>query len=159
MWVASGLGAFAIAVISVAITVRISRLTRPVPVFALIGGIIGFLFAGYGLWRHGFDPSVIGGVTVYAFACELYIFLFTLAGNSVSLRLLAELSKGPLRRRDIAAHYQTDAMVERRFVQLKKAGLVSGGPAALSLTAEGKLFVWAFKTLRTTFGMSAEIRE
>lgn len=159
MWIASGLCAFAAAVLISAIIVRLPGLARPVPIFVLIGGIIGFLFTGYSLWRYGPDATVISSALVYAFFCELYLFLFTLAGNSVSLRLLTEVSTRKLRAADIAAYYQADAMVERRFAQLRTAGLVGGDAGAMILTRQGQLLVGAFKALRAMFGMTARVQE
>lgn len=159
MWIFSGLGAFALAALLLALAVRLPGFGRPVTLFVFIGGFIGLLFAWLGLRFYGLDPIVGSSLLVYAFACELYIFLFTLASSSVSVRVLAELAKKPLHPDSIAAYYQTDAMVERRLAQLRTSGLIKNGSGTVALTPRGRLLVWAFKRLRAIFGMSNLFRE
>lgn len=159
MWIISGLGAFALAVLLMALAVRLPGFGRPVILFVFIGGFVGVLFAWLGLRLYGLDPIVGSSLLVYAFPCELYIFLFTLASSSVSVRVLAELAKQPLHSDSIAAYYQTDAMVERRLAQLRTSGLINNNSDTIALTSRGRLLVWAFKRLRVILGMATHFRE
>ena len=96
---------------------------------------------------YGLTPATLAATLTYAFACELYIFLFTLVGNSVSFGLLTKLARHPLKPADIAGFYRTEAMIARRFEQLERGDFITAGPAGFRLTTRGKRVVQIFSLL------------
>ena len=62
--------------------------------FLCVGVPIGLLHACLSVWWFGFGDTAISAVLMYACACELYIFLFTLAANGVSVSILDKLAAG-----------------------------------------------------------------
>src|ERR1700710_678035 len=71
----------------------------PVPLHVVtrvlvICGLVGICLVWWLLNRYGATaPQTWAGVVVYAFCCELYIFLFTFAMSSVTANLVANLSR------------------------------------------------------------------
>jgi hypothetical protein len=151
MWLLLSMAAFAASVLIHAVALRLFERTGAVTAFVVIGGAIGALLFGYCGLRYEFAPTTITAVLTYAFVCELYIFLFTFVGNSVSFALMAKLDGCPLKPAEIAGFYRTEAMVERRFEQLELAKLIVRGQAGWRLTARGKRIVQVFSFLRSAF--------
>jgi hypothetical protein len=116
--------------------------------FALTGGAIGVVL---GLLILVQAPTMMGlaALVLYAFACELYVFLFTLVGSSVSARILLTLREGPRTAAEIDAVYQTAGMVEGRIDRLKRVGLID--PATGAITARGQLLARLFRQLKWFF--------
>ncbi len=147
MWLISA-GAFAASVFVHSVAAHQSRHGGTVLTFVAIGIPIGILFIACGFFLYGFTPAVLAGALLYALACELYLFLFTLVGNSVSVRLLAELQKRPLKADEILSIYQTERMVERRFDQLQQSNLLISDQGRFRLTPRGRKLVSIFGILR-----------
>src|SRR6476469_9355208 len=144
MWLIFSAAAFVTSVFVHAMAVRVARRTRPVPAFAAIGGATGAVLIGLCARSYGLTPPTLAATLTYAFACELYIFLFTLVGNSVSFGLLTNLARHPLKPDAIAGFYRAEAMIERRFEQLEGSDLITTTPAGFKLTTRGKRVVRIF---------------
>jgi len=99
-------------------------------------------------------PPTLAATLTYAFACELYIFLFTLVGNSVSFGLLTKLASHPLKPDEIAGFYRADAMIARRFEQLEGSDLITTSPAGFKLTTRRKRVVRIFSLFQAVLGRS-----
>src|SRR3977135_4536201 len=101
MWLILSAAAFVTSVLVHAMAVRLAARARPVPPVVVIGGAIGAALIGLCARSYGLTPPTLAATLTYAFACELYIFLFTLVGNSVSFGLLTQLARRPLTSTDI----------------------------------------------------------
>jgi hypothetical protein len=152
MWLIWSVGAFVTSVLVHAIVMRFVERAGTVAIFVAIGGMAGGALIGYCLQSYGFTPATLAAILTYAFACELYIFLFTLVGNSVSFGLLTKLESHPLDAAAIARFYRAEAMIGRRFEQLERSDFISTGPAGLTLTVRGKRAVRMFSFLHVMFG-------
>ena len=71
-------GAFVTSVLVHAIVMRFVERAGTVATFVAIGGMSGGALIGYCLQSYGFTPATLAAILTYAFACEFYIFLFTL---------------------------------------------------------------------------------
>ena len=151
MWLLLSMAAFAASVLVHALVLRLFERAGAVTAFVVIGSAIGALLFGYCGLKYEFAPTTITAVLTYAFVCELYIFLFTFVGNSVSFSLLARLEGCPLKPAEIAGFYRTETMVERRFEQLELANLIVREQAGWHLTTRGKRIVQVFAFLRSVF--------
>jgi hypothetical protein len=152
MWLMLSVAAFVTSILVHAVAVRLVPRAGAVPAFVAVGGAIGVALIGYCALSYGSAPPTLAATLVYAFACELYIFLFTLVGNSVSFGLLTKLASHPLRPDEIAAFYRAEAMITRRFEQLEGSDFITARANGVKLTARGKRVVWIFSLLHAVFG-------
>jgi hypothetical protein len=151
MWLIPSATAFIASVIVHAVAVRLAERAGAVAAFVAIGAVIGVALIGYCAGSYGLTPATLAATLTFGFLCELYIFLFTLVGNSVSFGLLTKLARRPLRPADIAGFYRTEAMIARRFEQLERGDLIAAGPAGFGLTARGERVVRIFSLLHAMF--------
>lgn len=152
MWLMLSVAAFVTSILVHAAAVRLVPRAGAVPAFVAVGGAIGVALIGYCALSYGSAPPTLAATLVYAFACELYIFLFTLVGNSVSFGLLTKLASHPLRPDEIAAFYRAEAMITRRFEQLEGSDFITTRANGVKLTARGKRVVRIFSLLHAVFG-------
>ena len=89
---------------------------------------------------------------IYAFGCELYLFLSTFSLASISSNILAELRLGPLTEGELARRYASERMVRLRIERLLAAGLMVEADGAFQLTPKGAHLVGIFERLRALFG-------
>lgn len=125
---------------------------RPVS-FLVVGSVIGAGMIGALASRHDFFfVRVAGAALTYAFACELYLFLFSSALTSISMNLLVRLLGRPMSDTEIAAVYDTRRMVRHRIERLVSTGLLrpiaTGG---LEVTERGDGLLRIFARLRNFF--------
>jgi hypothetical protein len=152
MWFAGAVLALMIAVIAHAGLCRESIPVDGVTRFLITGGLVG---AGLVWWlvdRYGASaPQTWAGAIVYAFFCELYIFLFTFAMTSITANLLGRLSRCDLTDTDIEQLYDSRHMVATRLDRLIAIGLVVERPKGLQLTSKGARMARTFCHLRGLF--------
>jgi predicted transcriptional regulator len=90
---------------------------------------------------------------IYAFACELYIFLFTFVGNSISVAILVWLREdGRLPESRMEAAQDDGDFVGGRIKRMVESGILQKKDEQLSLTAKGRILLGAYKGLRSFFG-------
>ena len=95
-------------------------------------------------------PAALAGMTAYAFACELYIFTFTLVTSSVSVSLL--LSRlAPSQSVQRAPTLSPEAMVRRRLDNMAEAGLLRARDGRYFLTPKSQRLVRLHRQLRRFF--------
>jgi hypothetical protein len=152
MWLIPSVTAFLTSVLLHAVAIRLAERAGVVAAFVVIAAVIGLALIVYCAGSYGLTPATLAATLSYAFACELYIFLFTLVGNSVSFGLLSKLAGHPLEGAEIAAFDRAEAMVARRFEQLERANLIAPGPAGFRLTARSERVVRIFSFLHILFG-------
>lgn len=157
MWFASSFGALVTSVLLHAAAARIAPLRNRVVMFLLIGTPIGLMLALINAASFGWTSAkTLAAVVFYAFLCELYLFLFTLALASISANLLITLRGGAMRQEDIQELYDSRSMVAIRFNRLISTGLICLRSAGLEaegyeLTARGERLLGALNALRRTF--------
>ena len=152
-WIASALIAFAAAVVFHAALVRVARSTNKVVAFLTAGGMVGLVFVAYELTVSADTLLEIGAaVAIYALACELYIFVFTLVGSSVSVAVLLALEQQPLSEDAIGQRYSGHAMVEARVAGLVTAGCLDVRDSQCVVTPRGRALAATFERLRRVFG-------
>jgi hypothetical protein len=152
MWLFDTFFAVAITVIGHAGLCRVSMPLNVVARFLVTGGVVGACLVWRLLVSYGTAaPQTWAGALTFAFACEFYLFLFTLAITSVSANLLAHLSRRAMTNLDIEQLYDSRQMVAARLDRLIAGGLLAEGPTGLRLTAEGARTVRTFRRLRDFF--------
>jgi hypothetical protein len=152
MWFVGTLLGLIFAVVGHAVLCRapipLNRVTR----FLLVGGLVGVCLVWWLVYRYGVAaPQAWAGAAVYAFCCELYVFLFTFAMSSVTANLLAKLSRHDMTDQEIEQLYDSRQMVATRLDRLVAVGLVDEGPGGLSLSPEGTRLVRTFRRVRGLF--------
>jgi predicted transcriptional regulator len=101
--------------------------------------------------RPGLDALEAG--LIYAFACELYIFLFTFVGNSISVAILVLLKEdGRLPEPRMEAAQDDGDFVGGRIKMMVESGIFQKKDEQLSLTAKGRILLRAYKGFRSFFG-------
>jgi hypothetical protein len=158
MWLCLSVVPFAASVLVHAAAIRVVECAGAVTTFVAIGGAVGAVLAGYCVLNFGLAPTTFAAILGYVFACELYIFLFTLVGNSVSFGLMARLAKRPLKPAEAAEFYRTEAMIERRFDQLERANFIVADRDGLDLTTRGRRLAKVSVLLRGIFRRTASGR-
>ena len=139
---------FAAAVLTHALLSRTRGGVGTVRSFFLVGCAYGLVLL---LWHAFAETFNVAPILLYALSCELYIFVFTLAANSVSLGIAVRLLEGPAPISELFVSYSTDEMVERRLMHLEAAGLILRSNAGWKITSKGSTLVRAFRILRMTF--------
>jgi len=101
--------------------------------------------------------NLIAAILVYAVICELYIFLFTLAANGVSISIMDRLADGLTSLQILDAEYSVLSMVTRRVDQLQTGGFLIECDGHLLLSLKGRGLVRAFLLLRRTLQRDARV--
>jgi hypothetical protein len=119
--------------------------------FLIVGTAIGLLLVGQQTWRSGVTIETVATGLAYAFACELYIFLFTLAGSSVSVGVLLALRRGGLTRSEVDVLCDSSDMVDVRIEGLMAARLITPSSAGFVITSRGRRLLKLFALLGGVF--------
>jgi hypothetical protein len=152
MWFMELCGAFAGAVLFHAIVCRIElpldRVVRFLAVGSVVGlALLGVLSAQYGLMAVETWAALLG----YAFACELYIFLFTFTISSISANLLMSLHRRVLTVQEVDRIYDSQRMVAQRLERLLSSGFLEWQGTQLQVTSKGLRFLGVLGALRGFF--------
>ena len=142
---------FAVAVAGHAVLCRTRFVGNIVTKFLAVGGLLGVALIGHNVFVQGLGVETWPAVLAYGFGCELYIFLFTLVGSSVSASLLLTLGTGTLPQTEIDKLYSNTYMVERRIDNLLAAGLLGVTRSGYLVTAKGQSLLAVFRTLHRFF--------
>ncbi|MEQ8345859.1 MAG: hypothetical protein RIB84_22035 [Sneathiellaceae bacterium] len=151
LWLLWSLLAFAAAVAAHALACRLRSGGSAVLRYIAVGMPIGLALLVLLALRHGWSADLLAGALLYALLSELYLFLFTLAANSVGLGILRRLARAPLTEAQVAADYDSAAMVARRLDQLVAGGLLQQDEAAYRPTERGARTARSFARLRRLF--------
>src|SRR5262245_47184982 len=112
MWLVGVLLSLMIAVVGHAGLCRASMPLNVVARFLITGGLVGAFLVWWLVGRYGITaPQTWAAALLYAFCCELYIFLFTFAMSSITANLVARLSRCDMTDRDIEQLYDSRHMV------------------------------------------------
>jgi hypothetical protein len=148
---ASALFALVAAVIGQFVVARLQFGGSFVARFLLVGGGVGLVMAGSLVREFGLGVEFWAGVLVYAFACELYVFLVTLVDSSISVSLLLLLRRGSSSRAEIDRLSSGGAMVASRLDKLCVNGLLKRVARGYALTPRGQRLLILFRALRFFF--------
>ena len=152
MWFVGALLGLMIAMVGHAGFCRASVPLNVVTRFLLVGGLVAVCLVWWLFNRYGATaPQTWAGALVYAFCCELYVFLFTFAMSSITANLLAKLLRSDMTDTDIEQLYDSRHMVATRLDRLVAVGLIDERPTGLRLTTEGTRMVRTFRWLRGLF--------
>jgi len=130
---------------------RLARAGTGVGRFLMVATPLGLALFVHAASRDGLGPTTVAAVVVYAFACELYVFLFTLVASSVSASLLMALAAGALTAREIGTLCDEVGMVRMRLERLVNGGLLQVAPAGYAPTRAARVMLTGFRMLRRFF--------
>jgi hypothetical protein len=156
MWATRALLFVLLSVMAHAVACRLSRVRSSVVTFLGVGGLGGAMLAAHELSRHGFVVQTLAALLLYLLACELYLFLFTLASSSVSASLLIHLRTRALTEADIERAHSAGDMVQARIDKLVAHRFLCEQPGGYTLTPKGRRLVMIFRTLRRIFRQAAD---
>jgi DNA-binding HxlR family transcriptional regulator len=156
VWALYVVASFATALVLHALLCRSRLQGDSVSKFLVAGSSVGLSLVLTLVTLNGFGLSTWAGLLSYAFICELYIFLFTLVGSSVSASLLIRMRRGNISIAEIDRIYSSHSMVEERLETLKKHAFITRSPDGWTLTGKGKRVLVLFRTLRRIFRHAGE---
>jgi hypothetical protein len=119
--------------------------------FLLVGGAVGCVMVACLGRTYGLSVEFWAGMLVYAFACELYIFLGTLVDSSVSVSLLLALRRGSSSRAELDRLSSGRAMVASRLEKLCEHGLLGRAGDGYTVTRRARWLLLLFRALRFFF--------
>lgn len=148
-WFIWTLSAFAFAVLLHALLTRIPLKGNSLLIFLSAGGVVGFSLALALLRNEGPSVTMLAGITLYAFLCELYIFSFTFVISSLSVAILLALARnhGIERMREASG----DEMTQRRIQRLTLTGLITNHHGMLRPSSKGRLVSSLLRVCRRIF--------
>lgn len=135
------------------VAVRLAPGANRMVAFLAVGCVVGTAGIALVAVRHGvFSAETFSFALVYAFLCELYLFLFSSALTSISMNLLVRLLERPLAEEDLARIYDSRRMVDSRLERLRATGLLSRQASGeYRATAHGQRLHGALEALARFF--------
>jgi hypothetical protein len=150
-WLVLAFGGVALAVLGQALILRLSARSNGMVAFVLAGVPVGLALMAALL--PGYSTSQAwAGVFLYAFLCELWMFVFSSTFSSVSANLTLHLRAQPLRRSHIDQLYDNRAMIHRRIRWLHHIHAAVEKDGRLVPTDRGRKLAGLFDAVRTFFG-------
>ena len=134
-----------------AVWCRLASRPSVVVKFVVVGGVVGLGLLAHLLSLEGATYRTLAGLLVFALACELYIFFFTLIITSVSAIWLRRLYRGPIETATLAETYSPTWMVDTRFARLVDNGFLARAGDRYVLTDKGLKLIGTFGRLRAIF--------
>ena len=151
MWIIWAVGYFAMAVAAHGCIARLVWWNDSVSKFLLVGSLLGLMLTGHMSAVYGVALPTFATIAFYAFACELYMFFFTMVMSSVSAKLLMTLRDTVVSDAHIAEMYSADGMVDRRLERLLGIGLLNRDGGQWKLSPKGLRLMRAFVALKRFF--------
>lgn len=119
--------------------------------FILIGSVVSATLAVHEIMLYGIAIETFAALLSYMFICELYIFLFTLVGNSVSVSILLQLSKNSLNESELERVNSDKMMVNERLQKLINVNFLEVRNKKYCLTQQGLLLLKFFRSFKSFF--------
>jgi hypothetical protein len=152
MWLLLSLLGFALSLALHAVATRLRPRSNRVLNYAVVALVASLVLALAVFERYGPDVRAWAALSVYALSGELYVFLFTMVGSSVTARLLITLRQRDMTREEIDAVFPTSGMVEDRLQNLLQHGFIrADATSTYALTSRGWLLANTFRPLRRFF--------
>jgi len=136
---------------SIASRLPVLKNNNSVVLFIMIGSIFGLIYAALLYIMQGLTLCLLSNLLVYAFGCELYIFIFTMTIGSISANLLLRLRNHNLTIEEINRLYNSKKMVSDRIQRLISVELIAESDAGLFLSSKGERLARAFAWFRSFF--------
>jgi predicted transcriptional regulator len=154
----SALTGFVASVIVHLCTTRVWPRQNRVFSFVICGFVVGMILLLI-LLKARSRPEALAAALIYAFACDLYIFLLALVITSISVAILVWLNEdGRLPESQMEGAQDDDDFVGGRINRMVESGIFQKKDEQLSLTAKGRILLGAYKGLRSFFGHDASDR-
>ena len=152
MWLALVIVCFALSLGLHAFAARLRPHTNRVVSYAVVALAAGLVLLLALLAAYGPDVRTWAALCLYALGAELYMFLFTMIGSSITARILILLRRRDMTQVEIDAAFPTSGMVEERMRNLLQNQFIRvDGESSFSLTPRGWFLVRWFRTLRGFF--------
>lgn len=151
MWALLAVTYFTGAVIGHSVACRPTVSRNNVLKFLTTAGLLGLALTAHEVYLNGRSVETLSALLAFTFACELYIFLFTLVTNSVSASLLLTIRTGDLTQGEIDRLYSNSSMVSRRIDGLVMAGLLERSSPGYRVTGRGQMLLAVSRELRRLF--------
>jgi len=120
--------------------------------FLLVGTLAGAALTVRAHAEYGRGVEALASILIYAFACEFYIFLFSMVSSSISVSLLLTFRPGNIVGDQLPLLYSSSGMISRRLEKLVAAGLLSQNGGIYVTTDKGRRLIRTFYRLRGFFG-------
>jgi membrane-bound ClpP family serine protease len=152
MWCLLPFAYFLLALGGHALFARLHASGNRVPQFVLVGSTCGLALV-FHLSKLSETPATayLAAVVVYAFACELYIFLFSFVTSSVSVALLVAGTRQAGPDQAEPASLSPTEMVEQRLRMLGDSGLLDRRQECYHLNGRSRMIVAVYRALRRFF--------
>lgn len=155
MWLLLAAGYVVLVVALHALVTRLPLGVSSVARFVIVGCLCGLGLAAHLVATYGPTTPVVTALLLFALACEVYIFLFTLTMSSISSTILLTLRSGALDEQALDARYSAAYMVDSRLAKLEASDFLQRNGDRFSLTARGRGLVASFERLRRLFFRTA----
>ncbi len=150
-WLGFALAAFVLSVFAQGVILRVTKLRNGMIAFVLAGLPLGLALMAVLLPAYPANPAW-AGILLYAFLCELWMFVFSSTFSSVSANLLLHLRSQPMRRDEVDRLYDNREMIRRRINWLSYIQAVIETGGRLMPTDRGRQLTALFDALRAFFG-------
>lgn len=154
MWLWEAVTGWMTVVVLHAVLCRLPIKANIVAKFLMAGIPLGLLLAYRQLDHTGLSVKSMAGLTLYAFICELYIFIFASVPASISISLLRTLHKKVMTQDEINQCLESRALFEWRLSGLEREGLLEKTSSVCRVTVKGKRLAGFFRALQKFFGHS-----
>lgn len=150
-WIFYVVAAVATAVLGQMLLLRLQLISNSVQGFLISGVGIGLCLI-VAIFRNYPVNIAFAGTLLYAFLCELHIFIFTMAYSSVSANLLIRLRHRAMTQAEIDQLYDDRAMIRERLEGLRHTGLIEASGDAWSVTSKGLRLARLVNATQGVFG-------
>jgi hypothetical protein len=155
-WVLITFLAWIAAITAHAFALRIFPKANTIVLFCTTAFAAGLALLAYIADRDGTATHLIAAATLFAFCCELYIFIFTFVISSVSVWILvSRISSGRTIDASGTGKPTSSGMVAQRMSGLQGSGFVQLSHGSYSLTSRGRTVLWVYQQCRFFFGHDA----
>jgi len=156
MWALGSLAAWLAAIFGHAALRRAAPGIGSLAGFLLVGGVAGLVLALLLLREWSFAMETWAGLSAYAFGCELYIFLFSSIGTSLSAANLYRLRRGARSAEELEERLAGKAMVDGRLQRMVSSRVLDLSDAGYRLTPRGATLLRAYRAGRRFFRERSE---
>ena len=154
MWAVSAVSASLTALVLNSFAARFRFHENAVVRFVAIGCGVGFILSA-GLWRaYGLSMETAAAILLFAFFCELYVFLFTLVLSSVSVNIMLRLRRGSISEPMLEEIYSGKAIIALRIDRLLQRRVLQKNGSFIEATERGRRLASLFNRFQRLFGHS-----
>jgi hypothetical protein len=120
--------------------------------FVAVGTLFGVGFVVWLIAARTPVDVILANLVVFAFMCELYIFLFSSVETSISASVLLALASGQRTAAEIERLCSDTSMIDSRLQRFLKTGLLRAQSGRYLLTPRARLLLGVARRLRRFFG-------